>query len=60
MLPSGSIAQWHCNHGRGKSLGELIGRKYYVPYGYTIITGNKGKIIKLINGQIEWTINSNI
>jgi len=58
--PKEFVAQWHCNHGSGKSLGELIGRKYYVPYGYRIIRGNKKDISKLINNQIEWTKNSNV
>jgi len=55
--PKEFIAQWHCNHGEGDSLGVLIGRKYYVPYGYTLINGNKGRITKLINGKIKWTEN---
>ena len=60
MEPKDFVAQWHCNHGDGKSLGELIGRKYYVPYGMSIIRGSKKEISKLVNGQIEWTINNNI
>jgi hypothetical protein len=58
--PKDFIAQWHCNHGEGKSLGELIGRKYYVPYGYTIIKQNKKEIIELINNPEKWTINQNL
>ena len=58
--PKEFVAQWHCNHGDGKSLGELIGKKYYVPYGMSIKGGSKKDIFKLINGQIEWTKNNSL
>jgi hypothetical protein len=55
--PKEFIAQWHCNHGEGKPLGEYIGKKYYSPYGKRSSFSNERDIKKLINGNLEWTIN---
>jgi hypothetical protein len=55
--PKEFIAQWHCNHSEGKSLGEYIGKKYYVPYGKRGGFHNQRDIKKLINGQLDWKYN---
>lgn len=54
--PKEFVAQFHCNHGNGQSLGELIGKKYYVPYGMSVIGQHQKEILKLLNGE-GWTIN---
>jgi hypothetical protein len=51
------IAQWHCNHGDGKSLGEYIGMQYYSPYGKRRAGQNIKDITKLIDNKLIWTSN---
>lgn len=53
------VAQWHCNHGTGHSLGEYIGKKYYVPHGKRVSFQNKLDIKKLIDNKLKWQKNEN-
>jgi len=55
--PKEFVAQWHCNHGYGKSLGEYIGKKYYSPYGKRRIFQNKRDFKKLLNNGLIWELN---
>ena len=60
--PKDFVAQWHCNHG-GKiehSLGYLIGKEYYVPYGIIFTPDIPNKVEKLINGKLKPTKNPNL
>ena len=55
--PKEFVAQWHCNHGYGNSLGYYIGKKYYVPYGKRGGFQNKRDIKKFINDKLKWEVN---
>jgi hypothetical protein len=59
-FPKDFVAQWHCNHGEGKSLGEYIGKEYFSPYGRRGSFQNKRDIGKLIRDELDWEINKNL
>ena len=58
--PKEFVAQWHCNHGDGVSLGELIGKEYFVPYGMIFFIYNNKRAKELISGKRKWTINEKL
>ncbi len=62
IKPKEFVAQWHCNHGSKTetSLGYVIGKKYYVPYGMRTRFINAKDVKELINGKINWTINETL
>lgn len=55
-----SVCQWHCNIGKYKNihLGH-IAERYYVPVGYRHFLNNGRDIKKLVEGKLDWTINTN-
>jgi hypothetical protein len=54
------VAQWHCNHGDGGSLGKYIGKKYYAPPGKRNAWQNRKDIERLIKSELEWIIHKNL
>lgn len=58
-IPKEFVAQWHCNHGDGKSLGEYIGREYFSPCGRRGSYRNKRDVDKLIRDELDWETNKN-